>query len=149
MNPAQFCGLAAVLSLLVYYLTLDNLCGLDPEQPLGVHLKTPKGRQHILVTGGAGYIGSHAAQRLLLDGHAVTVVDNLSRGNMGAIDVLQRAAAQGQFQFIKADLGHGDVVKDIFQRCQFDLVMHFAAVAYVGEPSSRSQGMCLCQVWYQ
>ncbi|CAD6336043.1 unnamed protein product [Miscanthus lutarioriparius] len=43
---------------------------------------------HVLVTGGAGYIGSHAALRLLKDNYRVTIVDNLSRGNMGAVKLL-------------------------------------------------------------
>ncbi|KAF9664462.1 hypothetical protein SADUNF_Sadunf16G0021300 [Salix dunnii] len=47
------------------------------------------GVTHVLVTGGAGYIGSHAALRLLNDSYLVTIVDNLSRGNLGAVKVLQ------------------------------------------------------------
>jgi UDP-arabinose 4-epimerase len=60
----------------------------------------------VLVTGGAGYIGSHAALRLLKDSFRVTIVDNLSRGNIGAIKVLQNLFPEpGQLQFIQADLG--------------------------------------------
>ncbi len=40
---------------------------------------------HVLVTGGAGYIGSVAAEELIKAGHTVTVFDNLSRGNLGAV----------------------------------------------------------------
>ncbi|MHC4775349.1 MAG: NAD-dependent epimerase/dehydratase family protein, partial [Planctomycetota bacterium] len=54
---------------------------------------------NVLVTGGAGYIGSHAALRLMADGHAVTVIDDLSRGNLGAIDVLHAA---GEVHFVEA-----------------------------------------------
>ena len=140
MNVAQYCGLGVVLSVLVYYLTLDTLstqCApKTAPQPLGVRLSAPTGKQHVLVTGGAGYIGSHAALRLLKDGHAVTVLDNLSRGNRGAVDVLAQQAGAGQFQFVEADLGKGAVVRDVFQRCHFDTVMHFAAVAYVGARAS-------------
>jgi UDP-arabinose 4-epimerase len=136
MHLGQFCLLATALSLLVYYLTVDTLCGSSPalqaSEDLGKRLKPSSGKQHVLVTGGAGYIGSHAALRLLRDGHAVTVLDNLSRGNPGAVEVLAQQAPAGQFQFVEADLGHSDVVKQVFQRCQFDTVMHFAAVAYVG-----------------
>jgi UDP-arabinose 4-epimerase len=64
------------------------------------------GVTHVLVTGGAGYIGSHAALRLLKDSFRVTIVDNLSRGNMGAIKVLQNLFSEpGRLQFIYADLG--------------------------------------------
>lgn len=64
------------------------------------------GVTHVLVTGGAGYIGSHAALRLLKDSFRVTIVDNLSRGNIGAIKVLRNLYPEpGRLQFIQADLG--------------------------------------------
>ncbi|KAK3041874.1 hypothetical protein RJ639_001242 [Escallonia herrerae] len=92
------------------------------------------GVTHVLVTGGAGYIGSHAALRLLKDSHRVTIVDNLSRGNLGAIKVLQELFPEpGRLQFIYADLGDPKAVNKIFSENAFDAVMHFAAVAYVGE----------------
>lgn len=89
---------------------------------------------HVLVTGGAGYIGSHAALRLLNDSYRVTIVDNLSRGNLGAIEVLRQLFPKpGRLQFIYADLGDAKAVHKIFSENAFDAVMHFAAVAYVGE----------------
>ncbi|XP_039127514.1 LOW QUALITY PROTEIN: probable UDP-arabinose 4-epimerase 2 [Dioscorea cayenensis subsp. rotundata] len=92
------------------------------------------GVTHVLVTGGAGYIGSHATLRLLKDSYRVTIVDNLSRGNMGAVKVLQKQFPEpGRLQFIYADLGDAQAVKQIFAENAFDAVMHFAAVAYVGE----------------
>ncbi|XP_020673180.1 probable UDP-arabinose 4-epimerase 2 [Dendrobium catenatum] len=92
------------------------------------------GVTHVLVTGGAGYIGSHAALRLLKDSYRVTIVDNLSRGNMGAIKALQEQFAEpSRLQFIFADLGNAKAVRKIFSENAFDAVMHFAAVAYVGE----------------
>ncbi|XP_073008773.1 probable UDP-arabinose 4-epimerase 3 isoform X1 [Typha latifolia] len=92
------------------------------------------GVTHVLVTGGAGYIGSHAALRLLKDSYRVTIVDNLSRGNMGAVKVLQELFPQpGRLQFIYADLGDPKAVNRIFSENAFDAVIHFAAVAYVGE----------------
>lgn len=92
------------------------------------------GVTHVLVTGGAGYIGSHAALRLLKDSYRVTIVDNLSRGNMGAVKVLQELFPEpGRLQFILADLGDAKAVNRIFAENAFDAVMHFAAVAYVGE----------------
>ncbi|CAL9070008.1 unnamed protein product [Musa banksii] len=92
------------------------------------------GVTHVLVTGGAGYIGSHAALRLLTDSYRVTIVDNLSRGNLGAIRVLQQLFPEpGRLQFIFADLGDARAVNRIFAENAFDAVMHFAAVAYVGE----------------
>ncbi|XP_008378354.3 probable UDP-arabinose 4-epimerase 2 isoform X1 [Malus domestica] len=92
------------------------------------------GITHVLVTGGAGYIGSHAVLRLLKDSYRVTIVDNLSRGNIGAVRVLQQLFPQpGRLQFIYADLGDAKAVNKIFSENAFDAVMHFAAVAYVGE----------------
>ncbi|XP_068302592.1 UDP-arabinose 4-epimerase 1-like [Pyrus communis] len=92
------------------------------------------GITHVLVTGGAGYIGSHAALRLLKDSCRVTIVDNLSRGNIGAFRVLQQLFPEpGRLQFIYADLGDAKAVNKIFSENAFDAVMHFAAVAYVGE----------------
>ncbi|KHG26599.1 hypothetical protein F383_05651 [Gossypium arboreum] len=96
-----------------------------------------KGVTHVLVTGGAGYIGSHAALRLLKESFRVTVVDNLSRGNIGAIKVLQELFPEpGRLQFIYADLGDPDAVDKIFSENAFDAVIHFAAVAYVGESTT-------------
>ncbi|KAK1308177.1 putative UDP-arabinose 4-epimerase 3 [Acorus calamus] len=92
------------------------------------------GITHVLVTGGAGYIGSHATLRLLKDKYRVTIVDNLSRGNLGAVKVLQEQFPEpGRLQFIYADLGDAKAVNQIFAENAFDAVMHFAAVAYVGE----------------
>lgn len=88
----------------------------------------------VLVTGGAGYIGSHAALRLLDEGHEVTVVDNLSRGNAGAVEVLARA---GDFQFVEASLADREVVEEALRRRRIELVLHFAAFAYVSESVER------------
>lgn len=92
------------------------------------------GVTHVLVTGGAGFIGSHATLRLLKDSFRVTIVDNLSRGNIGAVKILQKLFSEpGRLQFIYADLGDAIAVNRIFAQNAFDAVMHFAAVAYVGE----------------
>ena len=85
---------------------------------------------NVLVTGGAGYIGSHAAMRLLADGHAVTVVDDLSRGNLEALEILRPL---GDLEWEIADVGDLPVVIETMRRRSVDAVMHFAALAYVGE----------------
>ncbi|KAJ0088771.1 hypothetical protein Patl1_33257 [Pistacia atlantica] len=60
--------------------------------------------------------------------------DNLSRGNMGAVKILQKLFPEpGRLQFIYADLGDAKSVNKIFAENAFDAVIHFAAVAYVGE----------------
>ncbi|CAI0546088.1 unnamed protein product [Linum tenue] len=102
-----------------------------------------EGVTHVLVTGGAGYIGSHATLRLLKDGYRVTIVDNLSRGNIGAVKILQELFPEpGRLQFIYADLGDAKAVNKIFAENAFDAVMHFAAVAYVGESTMYPLNTC-------
>ena len=59
--------------------------------------------------------------------------DNLSRGNRGAISVLSRLAPPGRFTFLEGDLGVRRDVLQALTRAPVDLVIHFAAVAYVGE----------------
>jgi UDP-glucose 4-epimerase len=86
---------------------------------------------NILVTGGAGYIGSHAVLRLLTDGHAVTVVDDLSRGNAGAVEALKKVG--GDLRFEHADIGDRSRTESLLRERHIELVMHFAASAYVGE----------------
>jgi UDP-glucose 4-epimerase len=85
---------------------------------------------NVLVTGGAGYIGSHAALRLLEDRHAVTVVDDLSRGNRGAIDAI---SIVGDLKFVQGDVGDRALIESLLRERTIDVVMHFAAKAYVGE----------------
>ena len=86
----------------------------------------------ILVTGGAGYIGSHAVQRLLRDGHSVVVIDNLFRGHRKAVDRLSEQAP-GRLRFIEADIIDRGAVRSAVLDHKVDTVMHFAPVAYVGE----------------
>lgn len=119
--------------------TLTTLCVLMMKQSQSFTTLSPFARRepgvtHVLVTGGAGYIGSHATLRLLKESYRVTIVDNLSRGNIGAVKVLQDLFPEpGRLQFINADLGDPKSVDKIFSENAFDAVMHFAAVAYVGE----------------
>lgn len=80
---------------------------------------------NVLVTGGAGYIGSATARLLLQHGHTVTILDNLSRGHRGSVPETAR--------FIEGDLSKTELLNRLFQECGFDAVMHFAAFADVGE----------------
>lgn len=86
----------------------------------------------VLVTGGAGYIGSHACQRLLRDGHHVVALDSLFRGHRTPMAALA-ARHPDRFTFIHADLGDAGAVRDAAETHEIDTVMHFGAVAYVGE----------------
>lgn len=80
---------------------------------------------HLMVVGGAGYIGSHTVRQLLAAGHQVTVLDNLSSGH--------RAALPAGVPLIVADLLDYDALKAALQRTQPDAVIHFAALIEVGE----------------
>jgi len=85
----------------------------------------------ILVTGGAGYIGSHVVKLLLENtDYEVTVVDNLSTGFKSTIDALEEIR---KFQFIKADLKNWSEIEGIFKAKEFDSVIHFAASLIVPE----------------
>jgi len=90
----------------------------------------------ILVTGGAGYIGSHAAKRLLKEGHSVVIVDDLSRGRLGAIDRL-RAIGGDRLTFERAGVGERERMAALLRDHAIEAVMHFAALAYVGESVER------------
>lgn len=78
----------------------------------------------ILVTGGAGYIGSHTCKALARAGHEPIVFDNLAYGNADAV-------RWGPFE--QGDILDGARLDEVMQRHRPDLVMHFAAFAYVGE----------------
>ncbi|MBC7771097.1 MAG: UDP-glucose 4-epimerase GalE [Pyrinomonadaceae bacterium] len=87
---------------------------------------------NVLVTGGAGYIGSHAVQRLLRDGHTVVAVDTLFRGHREAIERLIPTAG-GRLHFVQADVGNTALMIELLKKHSITSVLHFAAIAYVGE----------------
>jgi len=85
----------------------------------------------ILVTGGAGYIGSIVADDLLARGNEVVVLDNLMRGH--------RAAVPAEAAFYRGDVGDRTIVKRICDEHEITAAVHFAAVAYVGESVERPE----------
>jgi UDP-glucose-4-epimerase GalE len=78
----------------------------------------------ILVTGGAGYIGSHTAKTLALAGYEPVVLDNLSTGHRWAVR---------WGPFVQGNVGDRDLVRQVIERYEIGGVVHFAASAYVGE----------------
>ncbi len=80
---------------------------------------------NILVTGGAGYIGSHCTKILLEKGESVTVIDNLSTGYKQAVDT--------RANFYKINIKDKDSVVDVLKKENIDAVIHFAAYSLVGE----------------
>ena len=87
---------------------------------------------HILVTGGAGYIGSHTCVELLNAGYEVTVVDNLYNSSEKALDRVQEIAGKA-VKFYKADIQDRDAMNKVFDENKFDAVIHFAGLKAVGE----------------
>jgi len=79
----------------------------------------------VLVTGGAGYIGSVVAEQLLSAGHRVTIIDNLSRG-------YQQAVPKGA-ELVVGDLDKKEKLAELFRSHDFEAVLHFAAFIEAGE----------------
>jgi UDP-glucose 4-epimerase len=90
----------------------------------------------ILVTGGAGYIGSHTCVELLIHGHDVVVVDNLSNSSKESLNRVETITGKS-LDFFQADLLDNDAVSQILYRCQADAVIHFAGLKAVGESVAR------------
>lgn len=87
---------------------------------------------NILVTGGAGYIGSHTCLELLQAGYDITVVDNLSNSSFESLRRVQEIAGR-KLVFHQVDLLDEAALDQVFAHTQTDLVIHFAAWKAVGE----------------
>jgi UDP-glucose 4-epimerase len=79
----------------------------------------------VLVTGGAGYIGSIVVEQLIKEGEEVIVIDNLYQGH--------RAAVHPQATFVEGDLADGAAVEALFEQYKPEAIMHFASHTLVGE----------------
>ena len=86
----------------------------------------------ILVTGGAGYIGSHAVVELLESGHTVSVLDNLRNSTPEALYRVARITGR-EPHFVQGDVRDRSLLDDVLARGRFDAVMHFAGLKAVGE----------------
>ncbi len=80
----------------------------------------------ILVTGGAGYIGSHTCVELLNEGYEVVVVDNLCNSSEEALHRVEKITGK-KVTFYKADLLDKEALEKIFEKENIDSVIHFAA----------------------
>ena len=87
---------------------------------------------HILVTGGAGYIGSHTCVQLLEAGYEVTVVDNLSNSSEESLRRVQQITGKS-LKFYKVDLVDKEALRGVFAENKFDAAIHFAGLKAVGE----------------
>jgi UDP-glucose 4-epimerase len=86
----------------------------------------------ILVTGGAGYIGSHTCVELLNSGYEIIVVDNLSNSSVESINRVKEITGK-QFNFYKEDILNREALDTIFKENIIDAVVHFAGFKAVGE----------------
>lgn len=111
----------------------------------------------ILVTGGAGYIGSHTCVELLNEGHELVVIDNLSNSKPEALNRV-RAITGRDFAFYQQDVRDESALKNIFREHQIDAVIHFAGLKAVGESvampleyyrNNLDSTMVLCEVMRQ
>jgi UDP-glucose 4-epimerase len=87
---------------------------------------------NILLTGGAGYIGSHTAVVLSQAGHEVVLLDNFCNSNPIVLERLQKILGKG-LPCIEADVRNTDVVENVLREYKIDAVMHFAGLKAVGE----------------
>jgi len=86
-------------------------------------------KQAVLVTGGAGYIGSHTVRHLHSEGYKVVVLDNLVYGHREAI-------VDDEVELVVGAVGDRELLRELFRKHRFAGVIHFAAYAYVGESVS-------------
>lgn len=94
----------------------------------------------ILVTGGAGYIGSHNVVALINAGYDVVIFDNLELGHFETVETLRAISAKGKVvDFIKGDLQNIEDIKKVFDKHKIDAVIHFAAYSQVGESVKNPQ----------
>jgi UDP-glucose 4-epimerase len=87
----------------------------------------------VLVTGGAGYIGSHTCIELMAAGHQVVVVDNLCNSKRESLVRVERIAGQALQAFVQADVRDRAAMRAVFAAHDIDAVIHFAGLKAVGE----------------
>ncbi len=111
----------------------------------------------ILVTGGAGYIGSHTVLSLLENNYDVVVYDNLVNSSIESLDRVEKLTGKS-IEFVEGDICDKEQLNDVFKSFKIDAVIHFAALKAVGEsaeiPLSYYQNnvygsVCLLEVMQQ
>src|SRR5690554_998961 len=111
----------------------------------------------ILVTGAAGYIGSHTCVALLENNHDIVVVDNLVNSSEESLDRVRRITGRN-FPFIQLDVCDVTALQAVFEKYPIDAVIHFAGLKAVGESvqqplryyrNNLDSTLALCEVMQQ
>lgn len=92
--------------------------------------------KRVLVSGGAGFIGSHVTVELIQAGYEVVVADNMSNCDMTCFEGVQKVTLKNDIPFVKIDFCDSNAVNRLFSDFQIDAVIHFAAFKAVGESVS-------------
>ena len=90
-------------------------------------------KKRILVSGGAGYIGSHVTVELIAAGYDVVVADNMSNCDRSCFDGVRQITGRSELPFVEMDFCDAAAVERLFSRYKIDAVIHFAAFKAVGE----------------
>ena len=117
------------------FLTLPRIVGLCvvPKCLMNIRLTTNNmGKKTVLVSGGAGYIGSHTTVELINAGLNVVVADNLSNSDMSGVEGVRKITGV-DVPFVNVDCCDKEAFRKVFEEYEFDSVIHFAAFKAVGE----------------
>lgn len=91
---------------------------------------------NVLLTGGAGYIGSHTAVELLQEGHDIVIIDNFSNSSKDVLEKIKKITGR-DFVFYEGDVRDQSIMEKIFDEQAIDVVIHFAGYKAVGESVSK------------
>ena len=100
---------------------------------------------HILVTGGTGFIGSHACVALMAVGHEVTVIDDLSNSQREVLDRVEKISGKRPI-FVEGDVRDRELLREVFSQRPVDAVIHFAGLKAVGESMTQPLRYYDCNV---
>ena len=87
----------------------------------------------VLVTGGLGYIGSHACVELARDGHRLLILDNLANSKPSVLERIRELAPRAAIEFVRADVRDAAALERAFAGAGLQAVLHFAGLKAVGE----------------
>ena len=100
---------------------------------------------HILVTGGTGFIGSHACVALIAAGHEVTVIDDLSNSQREVLDRVESISGKRP-TFVEGDVRDRELLREVFAQRPVDAVIHFAGLKAVGESVAHAAHRCKWEI---